>query len=256
MYMKHQKTSWGKVADWYDELLEKDSDSYQQKVILPNVLRMLAIKNEQLVLDIACGQGFFAREFYKKGAKVIGVDIARELIDIARKKSPKQIQFHISSADNLSFLKAGTVDAITAILAIQNIENFAGVFKECGRVLGKSGRLLIVLNHPAFRIPEKTSWGFDADKKIQYRRIDGYLSESRHKIQMHPSDKSSEATISFHRPLQLYIKALAKQGFAVAHLEEWISHKTSQSGPRAKAEDAARKEIPLFLCLEAIKTNV
>jgi hypothetical protein len=36
-------------------------------------------------------------------------------------------------------------------------------------------------------------------------------------------------------------------------MEEWESHKKSQPGPRAKAEDQARKEIPLFLYLEAVK---
>ena len=36
-------------------------------------------------------------------------------------------------------------------------------------------------------------------------------------------------------------------------LEEWTSHKTSDSDPRAAAENAARKEIPLFLALRAVK---
>ena len=60
-------------------------------------------------------------------------------------------------------------------------------------------------------------------------------------------------TVSFHRPLQVYIKALTKAGFVVSRLEEWISHKKSGSGPRQAAEDTARKEIPLFLCIEARK---
>jgi hypothetical protein len=37
----------------------------------------------------------------------------------------------------------------------------------------------------------------------------------------------------------------------VTMLEEWNSHRKSEPGPRAKAEDLARKEIPLFLCLVA-----
>ena len=28
-----KETSWDKVADWYDELLEEDPDSFQAKVI-------------------------------------------------------------------------------------------------------------------------------------------------------------------------------------------------------------------------------
>jgi hypothetical protein len=38
-------------------------------------------------------------------------------------------------------------------------------------------------------------------------------------------------------------------------LEEWPSHKTSTSGPRAAAENTARKEIPMFLALRAVKIS-
>jgi hypothetical protein len=60
-------------------------------------------------------------------------------------------------------------------------------------------------------------------------------------------------TISFHRPLQVYVKALAKNGFAVTGLEEWISNRQSQPGPRQAAEDTSRKEFPLFLMIKAQK---
>jgi len=70
---------------------------------------------------------------------------------------------------------------------------------------------------------------------------------------MHPGDAPGEFTISFNRPLQYYFKAINKAGMAVGRLEEWNSHKKSEAGPRAKAEDIARKEIPLFLMMEAIK---
>jgi hypothetical protein len=115
--------------------------------------------------------------------------------------------------------------------------------------------IYVVLNHPAFRIPKASGWGWDEQAKIQYRRIDRYLSESKTEIDMHPGEKRGERTISFHRPLQYYVKALGKAGFSVAALEEWNSHKHSEPGPRAAAEDRARKEIPLFLCLVAKKNG-
>jgi hypothetical protein len=37
-------------------------------------------------------------------------------------------------------------------------------------------------------------------------------------------------------------------------IEEWPSHKTSTSGPRAAAENTARKEIPMFMAVRAMKT--
>lgn len=259
------KTSWGKVGGWYHELLQGEG-TYQSDLILPNILRILEIKEGETILDLACGDGFFSREYIKHKADVIGVDIASELIKIARLQNPeassnggqakenssKSIQFHVSEADDLKFIKDSSIDKISIILAIQNIENMQGVWNECKRVLKDKGKLCVVLNHPAFRIPKKSSWGFDAENDIQYRRVDAYMSSSKEIIEMEPGKSGGEKTVSFHRPLQMYFKSLVKAGFLVSRFEEWTSSKKSQEGPRRVAEDRSRKEIPLFLMIEAI----
>ena len=253
------KTSWGKVADWYNNLLEKEVGSYQKTLILPNLLRLLAIKKNETILDLGCGQGFFSREFAKAGAKIIGVDLSPELIAIAQKNSLKNIIYHVSSAKNLNFIKNNSLDKIAMILSIQNIDNVHKVFQECNRALKPNGKLFIVMNHPAFRIPKQSDWGYDEKNKIQYRRVDKYMSEKKLTILMNPSAKfrqvKEQYTVSFHRPLQFYFKLLGNNGFGVTRLEEWTSNKTSQPGPKAAAEDQARKEIPLFLFLEAKKSS-
>lgn len=247
-----KSTSWGKVASWYNNLIEKDENSYQRKLILPNLIRLLETKKGEVIVDLACGQGFFAREVAKLDAKVIGVDISPELINIA--KQDKTVEYHVSPAHKLDFLQSENVDKVVIILSLQNIENANDVIKEASRILKPKGKLLIVLNHPAFRIPKESSWGWDEAKKVQYRRLNSYLSESKEQIQMHPGEKPWEKTISFHRPLQFYFKALSKNGFLVLRLEEWSSHKVSEPGPKKVAEDKARHEFPLFLCLEAAKS--
>ncbi len=253
---KKHKTSWNSVAKWYDVLLEDSTDTYQEKVILPNILRIVAPKKNMKILDIACGQGYFSRAFAGKGATVTACDIAPELIEIAIKNSPKDISYTTTSADNLSFKDGNSVDTAVIVLAIQNIENIVGTFAEAKRVLKPGGKLVLVLNHPAFRIVGGSSWQWDAGPQKQYRRIDSYMSDSQHKIDMTPAkDRQIRKTftVSFHRPLQSYFKALNKAGFAVARLEEWISHKVSEPGPRADEENRMKKEIPMFICLEAIK---
>ncbi|MBI2013866.1 MAG: methyltransferase domain-containing protein [Candidatus Colwellbacteria bacterium] len=249
-----KQTSWGKFASWYDDLLGGE-DTYQKAVILPNLMRAMGIAQRDVVLDLACGQGFFAQEFNKAGATVVGADISSELISLAREKSSKDIEFHVAPADNLKFLKNQSIDKVAIILAIQNIENIAGMLKECARVLGPEGSIFIVMNHPAFRIPKKSSWGWDNENNIQYRRIDEYMTDSKVKMQMHPGERPKETTISFHRSLQVYFKAIRNAGFMVAELEEWISHKVSEPGPRSKAEDRARKEFPIFMMIKAIKLS-
>lgn len=249
---KKKTTSWGGVAHWYDTLLAGD-DTYQARVVLPNLLRAMAIKKGEKVLDLACGQGFFTRAFHQEGATATGVDLGKQLILIAKKESPKDIQYFAHSAEDLSIFEDGSFEKISIVLAIQNIEAPHKVFKECSRVLVPGGKLFVVLNHPAFRIPKASAWGFDEVTKTQYRRVDSYMSESKVEIEMNPSKRGGPVTISFHRPLQYYFKTLANNGFMVARLEEWLSHRESEKGPRKNAEDRARKEIPLFLFLEIVK---
>src|SRR6185369_13492624 len=103
--------------------------------------------------------------------EVIGVDASRRLIEIAKKSVPK-VEFRVAQADALPFLKKETVDKVAIVLALQNIENVAGTLWEAARALKSGGKLYVVLNHPAFRIPKASSWGWDDAEKAQYRRVD------------------------------------------------------------------------------------
>ncbi len=254
LHKKLKDTSWNNVANWYDDLLKNDTDSYQSKVIAPNLLRVLDLKKGEQVYDLACGQGYFTNLFYKSGATITASDLSKKLIEAAIKNSPKDIKFYTTPAHKALFLKDNSIDVITIILSIQNIENVNEVLMECKRILKKTGRIVFVLNHPSFRVPQGSDWYFKDG--TQYRIIGKYLSETKVSIDMTPGEKDIKKkikTISFHRPLQYYVKLFAKNGFAVSRLEEWISHKQSQNGPRQKAEDIARKEIPLFMCFEVKK---
>jgi ubiquinone/menaquinone biosynthesis C-methylase UbiE len=245
-------TSWNKVSGWYDELL-KDGDTYQSKVIAPNLLRVLDIKKGEQLYDLACGQGYFANIFVKGGAVVTASDLSKNLIEQA-KKDIKGVNFFVSPAHKAQFLKDGTVDTVVCVLAIQNIQNVGEVLAECARVLKTSGRMILVLNHPTFRVPQGSDWHFQDG--VQSRIVSTYLSESKVEIDMTPGERNvykKIKTYSFHRSLQYYMKAFAKSGFVITRLEEWISHKQSQSGPRQEAEDKARKEIPMFMCIEVKK---
>ncbi len=249
--MKKENTSWGSVATWYDKHLSED-DTYHSKLIFPNLIRLLGnIKNKN-VLDLACGQGKFSEILEKEGGNVVGVDLGKELIEIAKNKKTK-IDYFITSSDDLHMIKNKTQDIVVCLLAIQNIEKVKETFNEIKRVLKTDGRFIFVINHPAFRIPKSSSWDYDEKQKIQYRRIDEYMTESKIKIDMTPGNKTDKKwTVSFHRPLQFYFKLLNKSGLNVSRLEEWISHKESGAGGRKKAEDKSRKEIPMFMAIEAV----
>ena len=252
---KSSATSWGGVADWYHDFLS-EGDTHHERVIAPNLARLLAPAKGERVLDVACGEGYFTRRFSESGAEIVGADISPELIALAKKQSPDS-EFFTAPMERMSFAGDGTFLKAFCVLALQNVEEPARGVKEVARVLKSAGQFVIVLNHPCFRIPKRSSWGYDEEAKIQYRRLDGYLSESKEKIDMHPGKaargEKTQETYSFHRPLQVYAKILANAGFVIARIEEWESRRESEKGPRREAEDRARKEFPLFLAIVAEK---
>lgn len=249
-----KETNWDNVAGWYDRHVSESSD-HQRETIIPGTLKLLQPKSGEKILDVGCGQGELCRELAEKGAQVVGVDASRKLIDIAKKRSARfNIHYLVLDASKLEGIQDATFDAACSILAIQNMEDLEAVAKEMSRVIKRGGRLVWVLNHPCFRIPRQSGWGFDEKRKLQYRRVDRYMTELKIPIQMHPGAAPSVHTWTFHRPLSVYFDKLNSHGFNINKLEEWVSHRKSRPGAKARAENAARDEIPLFLAICAVKS--
>jgi ubiquinone/menaquinone biosynthesis C-methylase UbiE len=176
------------------------------------------------------------------------VDAAPSLIREAQGKSKHAFRV----GDVTLPLNAGTFTHATIILALQNIAEPLAVFKNAAAHLETGGQLVIVLNHPCFRIPRQSSWGVDEPKKLQYRRVDRYLSPLKIPIQTHPGKQASVETVSFHYPLSAYVQWLFEAGFTTELIEEWISDKRS-TGANARMENRSREEFPLFLAIRSRK---
>lgn len=256
-----ETTSWGSVSKWYDDYLQ-DEDTYQAKVIAPNLIRLLNVggfESGQVVLELGCGQGYFMHHVLDNLPKNIkidfhGVDISEELLKIAERDMGGEATFTKADASKLTTVKDNSVDVMYSVLALQNMSDLSAVIGEIKRVLKKGGRFIAVINHPSFRIPKQADWYFDKERNAQGRVVYTYMSDKKFAIDMHPGKSAigekKEETFSFHHPLQYYTKIFAKHNFAITKLEEWISHKKSEEGPKKPIEDASRKEIPMFMCFE------
>lgn len=252
--MAKEHTDWNRVAGWYDDLVGEHGSEFHREVVLPGVTKLLAPTPRQKILDAACGQGVLCRLLAQRDTEVTGIDAAAELIRAARERGPAAIRYEVADARDLSFLPADSFDAAVCVLAIQNINPLAPVFAGIARALKPAGRVVMVMMHPCFRGPKESSWGWDAARKLQYRRVDRYLVPRKAPIVAHPGKRDDTTyTWTFHRPIEMYVKALRNAHLLIDAIEEWPSHKTSTSGPRAAAENTARKEIPMFMAIRALK---
>ena len=215
----------------------------------------LSLGTQANLLDLACGPGVLARHL-PDNTGYTGVDLSSTLIKEAQKldRHPKHRYFVADVMKNLPVLEHKFSHA-TIILALQNMQNPLKAFQNAYKHLENQGILIIVMNHPCFRIPRQSFWQVDDSKKLQYRRMDRYFAPLEIPIQAHPSQgEHSPQLVSYHYPLSSYFHWLKEAKFKICDMEEWCSNKVSM-GIHAKMENRSRLEFPLFLALYAQKDD-
>ncbi|MFI5333862.1 MAG: class I SAM-dependent methyltransferase [Chlamydiales bacterium] len=248
-----QEDSWETSSRWYDKIVGPKGHYYHQKVVLPGIMKLLNLNPGAKVVDLACGQGVLARHL-PKGVSYLGIDASPSLIRSAETAKVSPLHRFLT-ADLTKPLRLDQRDFshATIILALQNISDPKQVLQNASHLLKEGGQLLIVLSHPCFRIPRQSSWQVDEAKKLQFRRIDRYLSPLKIPIQTHPGQgEKSPETWSYHHPLSSYSKWLEESGFVIELIDEWCSDKKS-TGKTAPMENRCREEFPLFLAIRATK---
>ena len=240
-------TSWQKVAPWYQKIVGDSGHFYHREVILPNVLRLLNLKPGEKLIDLGCGQGVLARTI-SSDIEYAGFDVSPEMIKTAISLD-KNLKHRYTTIDVTHTILNQRADKIAIILALQNMKKPFVVIRNCREMLNLHGKLVIVLNHPAFRIPKHGDWTVKNDR--QYRIVDNYMTPLEIPIESSPFDKkNNELSYSYHYPLSFYSEVLFDNGFVIEKIEEWVSPKKS-TGSKAEIEDKARAEIPLFMAIVA-----
>jgi len=96
------------------------------------------------LLDIGCGSCKLDLLLAdQNGTHVIGVDISNAKFPKNKTRSGG-IQCRKRNADNLAFLKNGSIDAVVSVYAFHEMNNALKVLQEAHRVLRRGGRLLII----------------------------------------------------------------------------------------------------------------
>jgi SAM-dependent methyltransferase len=248
-------TSWQSVAGWYDSLVGDKGSYYHEKLVIPGVMNLLSNVGHSSVLDLGCGQGILGRAI-GVGILYQGVDLSKALINSAKMRdNSANHKYTVGDITKKLPIEKDDFDVATCILSLQNVTDPAEVIKVASEHLRDTGRFVLVLNHPCFRIPRQSAWGIDEKQNVQYRRITRYLSAMKIPIAAHPGKgNDSSVTWANHFSLSELSGYLEAAGFLIEKIEEWKSDKKSQ-GAAATRENRSREEIPLFMAVKAIKSK-
>lgn len=249
------RTSWDPVARWYSSWVGKRGSIYHRRVAIPTILRLAELRRGENVLDVGCGQGVLAPHVHSAKATYLGIDASRRLLALGRKFHGGRGRFSLGDSRDLLAVEgvsAESFDLAVFMLSIQDMDPLDDVVRSVSKVLKPGGRLVIFMTHPCFRVPRRSDWGYDRTRKLTFRRVDSYLSESGVPMKAYSdvTPNARGATLSFHRPLTAYVNTLARHGLTVDHLDELVDPLAGESG-RSRPAD-----IPLFAALRARKREM
>ena len=127
-------------------------------------VQWLALQPGATVLDVGCGTGASAlpaaEQVGPKG-KVIAVDLADRLLEIARRKAASRklenIEFRLDDMENLGFPDQH-FDAVICVFAIFFVPDVAKQIRELWRMVRPNGQLAITTWGPRVWEPGSTGW--------------------------------------------------------------------------------------------------
>ena len=136
-------------------------------------LTLASVGHGDLVLDLACGTGDLSKLARNRGARVLGLDFAREML---RGAAAREIGVDLANADAARLpLLNDSFDVVTCGFALRNFVSLGPVFAEMARVLKPGGRIAIIeVDRPASSLVRRShSLYFDGFVPL----LGGFLSE-------------------------------------------------------------------------------
>ena len=113
----------------------------------PHMIELVSPQPGERILDLACGTGRMAKIWRAAGARVTGVDVSVEMLEIARRKIPDGVFVRADLNEALPFA-ADSFDKITSSLAIKHLANLETAFSEAFRVCASGGAFALSTIHP------------------------------------------------------------------------------------------------------------
>ncbi|MCZ8165173.1 bifunctional 2-polyprenyl-6-hydroxyphenol methylase/3-demethylubiquinol 3-O-methyltransferase UbiG [Silanimonas sp.] len=103
------------------------------------------------VLDVGCGGGLLSEAMAREGARVLGLDLSPELIDIAklhRLESTQggailDLEYRVQAVEALAAAEPASFDAITCMEMLEHVPEPGSILEACARLLKPGGRLFV-----------------------------------------------------------------------------------------------------------------
>jgi len=149
------RTIWNQNASFWDDKM-RDGNDFQRILIGPASERLLNLQPGESVLEIACGNGVFARRMAQLDVHVVATDFSAQLLDHARARTSEhtdRIEYRLVDAtreDQIVALGQKRFDAAVCNMAIMDMTEVDPLMRGIRQVVKSGGRFVFSLTHPCF----------------------------------------------------------------------------------------------------------
>ena len=98
------------------------------------------------VLDVGCGGGLLSEALARAGAQVSAIDLAAELVKVARLhglESGLKVDYQVKAVEVLAEEQPGSFDAVTCMEMLEHVPDPAAIIAACAKLLRPGGRLFL-----------------------------------------------------------------------------------------------------------------
>ena len=132
-----------KRYDLLNHLLSGNVDKRWRRIVALKVGEKLSSSSSR-ILDVACGTGDLSLALFETtGARVVGADFCRPMLEIAATKTPNALPLIEGDALALPF-RDGTFEAVTIAFGLRNLASVEGGLAELRRVLKPGGWVAVL----------------------------------------------------------------------------------------------------------------
>ena len=101
--------------------------------------------NGRRVLDVGCGGGILADSMARKGAEVLGIDLATKALKVAQlhalEAQTKGVQYREISAEALAAEQPGSFDVVTCMEMLEHVPDPSSIVKACATLVKPGGHV-------------------------------------------------------------------------------------------------------------------
>ena len=95
------------------------------------------------IVDIGCGGGILSDSMARKGAQVVGVDLAAKALRVAQlhalEAGTPNIEYRETSAEDLAAAEPGTFDVVTCMEMLEHVPDPSSVVRACSTLVKPGG---------------------------------------------------------------------------------------------------------------------